>query len=205
MTTRTGSKLGAALRARFPGGPRQALRALGLDESVLSATPPSNNTDATKRMRVELEQVLAEHIDDEQAISKILGVLDRHAPFDRVADDDPNAEKVRELAGDDETEEERREKLMSFLREKGMSEDDCAKAADAAWPANNFSMGGAGRGSQLMAGDAALRRKYPEVARLLPTLPPQRPEPRMAADSRAMVPSRKFNERYPGIDRIRVG
>ena len=107
------SKLGLALRKKFKT-PRDALRALGLDENL--AAPGGSNP--LKEMRVDVENAM-EGLSEKQ-IAKILEVLDKHAPFDRLDDNDPHAERARELAGDDEPVE----KLRAFLRNAGLTDDD---------------------------------------------------------------------------------
>ena len=210
MTTRS-TKLGAALRARFPGGPRQALRALGLDESMLPAPPPAPRHDNNgagegngegsrlKKLRWAIERLLHDdlNLSDEQ-MARVADLLEQHAPADGH-DEEPDTDEA----------------FVEFLKDKGLGEDDCQRALDlvhkatkgardfaAGEPKNNFAISGErGRGSEL-ASDAALRRRYPEVARLLPALPPMRPAERLVTDRRSVAPSKKFHERYPGSNRI---
>jgi hypothetical protein len=158
MTT---SAFARALRAKYGSDRKAVLRKLGIDEAVLSAPPPpssSNGGDRLTAMRVEIEQLLSELDLDEKQVSRILEMLNKHAPFDRVDDDDPNAERARELAGDDESAEERERRLREFLTKKGFGAADIQKALDYAngEPWSAFS----GLRGQMLAGDdlACLRR-----------------------------------------------
>jgi hypothetical protein len=92
-----------ARRFEGRGGPRAALRALALDADLL-APADGGNSDAAKAMRVEIEQLLGELNLGEIETGKLLAVLDKHAPLDRLDDDDPHAERARELAGDNQLE-----------------------------------------------------------------------------------------------------
>lgn len=127
--------LRTALKRKFGGGSngaRAVMRALGVDENLLKpatsgAGSGAGNTDAAKRLRQDIEMLLGELDLGEIEIAKILAVLDEHAPLGRLDDADPHAERARELAGDDD-EEERRNKLLKFLRGTGISDEDCARA-----------------------------------------------------------------------------
>jgi hypothetical protein len=115
------------------------MRALGLDAGLLAPESPGGETDK-KAMRVDLEQLLAKMPDlDEKQIGKILALLDEHAPFDKIDDDDPQAERARALAGDDET----HEKLRALLKSAGLNDDDidaaltlASRALDETMPKN---------------------------------------------------------------------
>jgi hypothetical protein len=85
------------------------------------------NSDAMQEMRGDIERLLGSLDLDEKQFGKILEILDQHAPFDRIADDDPNAERARELAGDDD-EDDPLAAVKKLLREKGLSETDIAEA-----------------------------------------------------------------------------
>jgi len=127
----TQSKLSAAMRARFKGGPRQVLEVLGLDaDNLLAPAAPGGASDPLKEMRIEIENMLGELYLDEKQVGKILEVLDKHASFDKLDDSDPNAEKARELAGaadeDEDDADARIEKARGLLRKAGLSERDIA-------------------------------------------------------------------------------
>jgi hypothetical protein len=117
------SKLAAALRSRFRT-PHDALRALGIGSDVLGA-PGGGNSDAAKAMRVEIENLLGELYLDEKQIGRILEVLDKHASFDKLDDDDPNANRARELAGEGD---DWLERVKAFCKSKGLSDADIEKA-----------------------------------------------------------------------------
>jgi hypothetical protein len=132
MTTQT--KLRAALRARFKS-PREALRALGLDADLLGAPAPTNNAhDPLKELRLDLEKLIGEIGMPEGSISKILSLLDEHIPEGRVADDDPNRDKVRALAGhdeehDDEDDDDARiAKVRTMLQKHGLTASEIDQA-----------------------------------------------------------------------------
>ena len=121
-----------ALQAKFgpPGrtSKRRILKQLGLDEDLdAPAAFGGGNTDALKKMRVDIENLLGELDLDEKQVGKILALLDKHAPFDRLDDNDPNAERAREIAGDDTTEADLK-KLRAFLMAGGLSEADADEA-----------------------------------------------------------------------------
>ncbi len=145
-----------ALKAKF-GSPAAVLAKLGLDsnlldENLLSAPPAaaSNNTDAIKKVRAAIEQVLSD-IDgrdlDEKSQRQIGHILEL---LNKLDDDDPN------LAGDDETPEEKEQRFAKFLSDRGFGEDDIRRACDHAngKPQNVFQAGSL-RGSQL-AGDSGI-------------------------------------------------
>jgi hypothetical protein len=123
-----------ALQAKFgpPGrtSKRRILKQLGLDEDLdAPAAFGGGNTDALKKMRVDIENLLGELDLDEKQVGKILALLDKHAPFDRLDDNDPNAERAREIAGDDTTQADLK-KLRAFLMAGGLSEADSDAALD---------------------------------------------------------------------------
>lgn len=153
------SKVAAALRQRFPGrmGPRAALRALGLDADLLSpGGSGGGNTDAAKAMRVDIENLLSELHLDEKQVGRILEVLDKHASFDRIDDDDPNAMRARELAGDDQL-----ENFRALLVAAGMSEADIDEAVRIA---NGGAIGRLGTDSAARA--KSFEERHPDVARV---------------------------------------
>jgi hypothetical protein len=227
----TQSKLGAALRRKF-SSPQDVIARLGLPRDVLSdvlamdaAPPPASGggpDGKLKAMRVEIENLLGQEggLDlDERQIAKILAVLDKHASFARLDDNDPNAERARSLAGDDDDEEDRIEKFRSRLRQAGLSEDDISTAVDIAKGRGNgrdhaaenaFERGL--RGGQL-GQDAALARfskKYPDAMRVRGEPARERPSEgarRLAADAAAKAHSsanedrltKKFGENYSRI------
>ena len=127
-----------ALQAKFgpPGrtSKRRILKQLGLDEDLdAPAAFGGGNTDALKKMRVDIENLLGELDLDEKQVGKILALLDKHAPFDRLDDNDPNAERARELAGQaGDTEGGTREKFRELLRQAGLSDRDIDKAFEIA-------------------------------------------------------------------------
>ncbi len=211
----TTSRLGAELRRRY-GTPANVLKKLGLDAEMLGSLavpppPPSPRHGGGE--------------DDENGEGGKMSAARRAA--ERVMDGwgtlltpEQKAELLeecfsaedgrRELAGDDEDDEERRQKLATFLRQRGgLSEDDIKTALDfaAGRPENNFQIEGErGRGSQL-AGDAAFRRRWPEAARIAGEGDADRSRgwlpSRLAGDAaRPRAATKKFNEKYPGIDRI---
>jgi hypothetical protein len=99
------------------------LRRLGLDADILKPAT-SGNTDPAMAMRLDIEKSMAELDLDEKQVAKILAVLDQHADFDKLDDSDPNAERARALAGDDE----KLEKFRALLREAGLSDADIDEA-----------------------------------------------------------------------------
>jgi hypothetical protein len=128
------TRLGKALRARFKT-PHECLAALGLDADNLLATPVASggSNDPMKELRVALENLMGDLDMPEGSIGKILELLDKHVPFDRVSDDDPNAERIHELAGAaDEDEDgdddgvERVEKARALMAKAGLSKTDIA-------------------------------------------------------------------------------
>lgn len=121
MTTQT--RLGSALRRRFPGagGPRAALLALGLDADLLG--PAAGGKDPLMTMRAEVQALIKEFYLDEAKTARLLAVLDKHCPEGRVDAADPNAERARELAGDD-----RDVVIRDFLEGLGLSAVDIEAA-----------------------------------------------------------------------------
>jgi hypothetical protein len=143
----------------------------------------------------------------DEKMAAMARLLDEHAPEGH--DEEPDTDEA----------------FKAHLKSKGLSDEDvtralsivhgAVKAKDYASgePRNNFAISGErGRGSEL-ATDAALRRKYPGVARLGPSLPPCRPaepsprEARQAMDStRSSLRGRaSFEQRFPEARRIGQG
>ncbi len=198
MTT---SAFARALRAKYGSDRKAVLRKLGIDEAVLSAPPPpssSNGGDRLTAMRVEIEQLLSELDLDEKQVSRILEMLAKHAPFDRVDDDDPNAERARKLAGDDESAEEREQRLRDFLRERGFGAANIQKALDYAKgePRNVFE--GGLRGGQLAGDDLACLRRITHE----PEFADRRTRQVMGMDTAAVA---ELHKMFPGIERIKIG
>ena len=198
------SELAAALRKKFPGGPLEVLKILGVDQSVLPVAggpATGGNTDA-QAMRVGLENLIAgmENM-PEQAVAKILSYLDSVCLLDEVRDDDPNAARVRELSRDDDPVE----RVKEFLKSKGVSSADVekgmmllGKGADRLPVAYHGSRMGA---------DLALDglRDLIEACPYEPALRPRaRPTSRPAmGSSRADTDS--FAKMFPGVDKIGIG
>jgi hypothetical protein len=121
-----------ALQAKFgpPGrtsSRRRILKQLGLDEDLLGAPTASGGGDKAKAMRIDIENALGELYLDERQVAKLLAIMDKFAPWDRLDDNDPNAERAREIAGDDTTEADLK-KLRAFLMAGGLSEADADEA-----------------------------------------------------------------------------
>jgi hypothetical protein len=203
MTT---SAFARALRAKYGSDRKAVLRKLGIDEAVLSAPPPpssSNGGDRLTAMRVEIEQLLSELDLDEKQVSRILEMLNKHAPFDRVDDDDPNAERARELAGDDEENERR---FCEFLRQHGLSDnEDIKRALDIVHGAADYSNGkpenvfkGGLRGGQI-AGDADIARLVSRIT-IEPNFDDRRTSQVVVGMDSAAVD--QLNKMFPGIERI---
>ena len=84
-------------------------------------------------------------------------MLDKHASFDGIDDDDPNAMRAREPAGDDQL-----ENFRALLVGAGMSEADIDEAA-------RIGKGGAiGRSGTDFAARARASKSATDVARVLP-------------------------------------
>ncbi len=189
----TSSAMVRALKSKY-GTPANVLRKLGLDAEMLGslASPPpppspvhddEDGDDRLKKFRLAVEKMLGElaasgALSDEKHAAAVQ-MLQEHCPDGHDAEPDDKDAEFRE-----------------HLKRAGLGEDDIERACDivrnatkgakdfaSGEPHNNFAIAGErGRGSEL-ASDAALRRKYPEIARLLPSLPAQRPAPRLAADA----------------------
>jgi hypothetical protein len=98
---------------RNPSGAFDAANGLG-----------GGNADKVKTMRIDIENALGELDLDEKQIGKILETLDKHASFDKLDDTDPNAERARALAGeDDEDNAESVEKVLAFLKSRGLDDE----------------------------------------------------------------------------------
>ena len=120
-----------------------------------AAVPAAATTIASERMRVAVEKCLGEtkNMPAEQAVAKMLRVLDEHVKLDELADNDPRAGAVREITGDDEDD------VKAFLKSRGLSDADADEAwrlAQACLPvadrlpldATRGGMGGYGHGSE---------------------------------------------------------
>ncbi len=161
------STLSAALRKKYRS-PRDALRALGLDESLL-----------------DVRRLALDGVDPEFQRAKEL-LAPQGGEYDRAAEDD------REEESDSDTEEEinrRLEKIGSFLRKRGVSEDDIAEGRvlskqyirelmrreksggderrdafdDEPMPRNALARD---RGKRRLAADKSFRKFFPQAARL---------------------------------------
>jgi hypothetical protein len=161
----TQSKLAAALKTRFPGGPKEVLRVLGIDETVIAPTATGGNGDKLKALRVDLERLLSENKNSlpDGFIGKILALLDERVDLSGLPESDPHAERVRAINGAD-TAEEDVAKVRAFLTSKGMNESDVAKAIALAkgqddLPRNGAAggMGGKVTGDRRIAMDARAR------------------------------------------------
>jgi hypothetical protein len=126
------SAIAAALAKRFgPGaaGRRNLLRTLGLAADDLAAPAPGGGSggggdDRLRALRVEIENALGEMKNlPEGSVAKILATLDKHVRLDKLPDDDPQAEAVGAITGDDEL-----ETFREFCRARGMGESDIAEA-----------------------------------------------------------------------------
>ena len=80
-------------------------------------------------MRVDIENLLSELHLDEKQVGRILEVLDKHASFDRIDDDDPNAMRARELAGDDQLENFRALLVAASISEADIDERCASRTA----------------------------------------------------------------------------
>jgi hypothetical protein len=143
MATKS-SKLLRALKARFPRGPRQVLRKLGLDEDLLEV-PESDSRgehDSAMQLRLELEKAIDEEMSHyggltEKCYGKLLDILDRHAPHgggDRRKATPDEIEPMTETmpaqnmgAADDEH-DDGLEPFRDRLRDHGLSEDEVEHA-----------------------------------------------------------------------------
>jgi hypothetical protein len=103
------------------------VRTLTMTRDQIMALDSANggNIDPLKAMRVDIENILGELSLSETQVAKILETLDEHAPFDKLDDDDPNAEHAA-LAGDDD--EPSWDKFCAILRSADLSEADIDEA-----------------------------------------------------------------------------
>jgi hypothetical protein len=213
MTTMKAGALTKALKQKYGTGRAgratvlKKLGLLGLDEDlVLSAPPASNgNGDATKKIRVAIEQALADldlrDLDEksEQQIGRILEVLNK------LDDDDPNAARAEQFAGDDEEKERR---FCEFLRQHGLSDnEDIKRALDIVRGAADYSNGkpenvfkGGLRGGQI-AGDADIARLVDRIT-IEPNFDDRRTrQVAVGMDSAAVD---ELNKMFPGIELIQT-
>jgi len=213
------SKLGRALRARFPGpgGHKRVAQILGIDAALIANAAPdpavngsgeSESDDRLNELRTAIEAALSEAAKSNKVHdslrSEILEILKRAVPSSVTA-------------GDSETDEERHKKFRQFLRSQGLAEDDITKACDIVarvgkardqMPANGLEGGAGGARSgknvdrlqtRIAADERRLDRKF-GVARIIGE--------RRDADhsSIATGPSRRQVDRtfkkYPGIELI---
>jgi hypothetical protein len=191
-----------ALKRKF-SSPREVLRRLGLDEDLLARSTPSGGggKEPAMALRQDLEMLLGELGLGEIEVGKILEVLDKHAPTDRLDDSDPNAARARETAGDDE-EEERRARMRDFLKATGM-DDDVVEKALAYMPKSGTAGGMGGR----LAGDT-YSKMFPYAAHIELGLPTTRDEPQLAFDRRkSRAPSAAEEEGFYSMfpDARRIG
>jgi hypothetical protein len=219
------SKLGAALKRRFPGknGRKHVASILGIDESLISAAAPepavggngeSEGDDRLKELRTAIEAALSEGDHSNrihpELLGKILELLKRASP--------PSVDMAR----DDETEEERREKFREFLKRAGLGEDDVMKACDIvsrprsardAMPnpglPSRGGMGGATSGSTYMppelriANDARLQKRFPGIELVVGEVVDRRPAAMDARPDFARASMVRFAKRYPDAAEIR--
>jgi hypothetical protein len=85
------------------------------------------NADKAKEMRLAVENLLNELHLDEKHVGRILETLDEYAPFDRLDDNDPNAERAHALVGDDA---EGVDRVLSFLKSRGLDADALEKCRE---------------------------------------------------------------------------
>ncbi len=196
----TPSKFSDALRKKFPGpkGRRQVAALLGIDADLINgAVPPasSGKDDPLMAMRSEIEEALS-GLENEQLVSRIIAIMDKHA------------EAHAGHADDDETEGER---FRAFLKARGgLSDEDINRAVQIVCgaadysPENVFQAGL--RGSQI-AGDAEIMR---DITRLCfsrisrePDFVDRRPSPvKVGMDSAGAA---ELHRMFPGIERIQLG
>jgi hypothetical protein len=216
------SKLGAALKAKFPGpgGRQKVARILGIDADVINgaATEPAGgngggNSDADlTKLRTDIEALLSEGYLSNRIHgslrAELLDLLKRSTPSSVMADDNEDDEGRR---------------FAEFLKEKGFDEADIKTAinlargngieARDAMPANalNGGMGGALSGVRYqprhydLAADARLKRRFPGIENIaVDAAPSERrdaPAPASRPDfSRSAM--EKFAKKYPDAARI---
>ncbi len=224
---RTTSKLGIALRRKFKT-PREALRALGLDQSLLNV--PSLAMDgAIDEMgsRAELEKLLATVLSGHQyqrACELLNGAINAEHEIAGNVGEGENIEAEDDEGESEEVLRARRKLLMKKIAdwlstEKGLDEFEIA-ASLADFPKNGIEHVGGAVDDDLervmkdrrrrMATDAKQKRqafdsRYPQAARLSGTaLETSYGDPipsRRAVDSSADG----FNDRFPEAARIKYG
>jgi hypothetical protein len=135
------SAIAIAIARKFPGpaGRRNLLRklGLGLDDLVAPASGGSGagagGNAAMRDLRVAVENALSEIKNlPENAVAKILRVLDDHVRLDKLSDDDPDAERVREITAGDDDHADRLDNFRAWLRKAGMSPADIERATELA-------------------------------------------------------------------------
>ncbi len=215
------SRLGAALKRRFPGpaGRKKVASILGIDESLISAAAPEpavngggegENDDRLQELRNAIEAALSEgnkvNRVHPELHGKILELLKRAAP------------PTVDMARDNETDEERREKFREFLKTAGLGEDDVMKACDIvsrarsardAMPANALEGGAGGALSgkkvdrprtRIAADELRLQRRFPGIELIVGEVADRHAMDLRPDFSRASM--ERFAKRFPGAAAI---
>jgi hypothetical protein len=160
------------------------------------------NADKAKELRLAVENLLSELHLDEKQVGRILETLDEHAPLNRLDDDDPNAERARELAGDDD-DDKPEDKLRALLRDAGLSDSDIEQAIsiarDSVKAKDKKAKDQAMDEAALASLDEELNRRF-GCGRIVG-------EPVQAADHRSVADDSdaaiaNFNAMYPQAERI---
>jgi hypothetical protein len=169
------------------------------------------NADKAKEMRLAVENLLNELHLDEKQVGRILETLDEYAPFDRLDDNDPNAERARGLAGDDD-EDDPFAAVKKLLRDKGMNEADITKAIEIARGGGVAKdtlpgMGGALAAKRPAMDAAALASREADMDRQYGTRRIVSEPGRQAADRRTVADDSdaamaRFAKMFPGAERI---
>ena len=130
MRSTVPSRFAAALRAKYRS-PRDALRALGLDENLVTPGEGEGQRAGglTNKHAIRVMDALKGKIsaDDMALLADLLKNLMHES---KIANAD--AEQRGDLAGDDE----KMEKFCALLKESGLSDADIEKACDLAMPQN---------------------------------------------------------------------
>jgi hypothetical protein len=134
------TNLGAALREKFKT-PGDALKALGLDESLIKATPENLMSKPTRFAANALDSALKGKLAKDADISHVTEMLDHleRAKADEGADEaasEPEKKAMEKAASAGDAEEDDKDKaydaepFKAFLKEKGVNDADIAKAMD---------------------------------------------------------------------------
>jgi hypothetical protein len=177
------SRLVAALRARFPGGPRQALRALGLDEALQQEDPGMQTSPAQPPTEAPARPPAVEDVWDfiAQALSQM-------------------------SLGDKQTLLAR----LSTLATQGSAGNGSGAVPQAGNGGAGLDPRGP---QAVLAGDAALRenffQRFPRARQIDLGFagwaqPRRRPEPAVAQDSRLPEVRGTFHDRFPGAKQIKL-